>query len=88
MYLMHQLGQLLPVVETSEYNGAGFNLMGEQTSMNLGFSVTPIAANITREAGRDAVLKTCPNPNILVANTGGPRRAIFANGIVTHGYRQ
>jgi len=37
-----------------------------------GVSVTPVACDITTEAGRDAVLAACPEPDILVNNAGGP----------------
>jgi 3-oxoacyl-[acyl-carrier protein] reductase len=35
-------------------------------------TVTPIAADITSEAGRAAALAACPEPDILVNNAGGP----------------
>jgi 3-oxoacyl-[acyl-carrier protein] reductase len=34
--------------------------------------VIPIAADITTEVGREAVLAACPNPDILINNAGGP----------------
>ncbi len=37
-----------------------------------GVRVNAIAADITSEAGRAAVLAACPNPDILVNNAGGP----------------
>lgn len=37
-----------------------------------GVSVTPVACDITTEAGRAAVLEVCPDPDILVNNAGGP----------------
>jgi 3-oxoacyl-[acyl-carrier protein] reductase len=37
-----------------------------------GVTVTPIAADITTEAGRSAALEACPDPDILVNNAGGP----------------
>lgn len=37
-----------------------------------GVRVTPVAADITTEAGRDLVLAACPGPDILVTNAGGP----------------
>ena len=37
-----------------------------------GVSVTPVACDITTEAGRAAVLAACPDPDILVNNAGGP----------------
>ena len=35
-------------------------------------SVTPIAADVTTEEGRAALLDACPAPDILVNNAGGP----------------
>jgi 3-oxoacyl-[acyl-carrier protein] reductase len=35
-------------------------------------TVTPVACDITTEAGRAAVLAACPEPDILVNNAGGP----------------
>lgn len=37
-----------------------------------GVSVTPVACDVTTEAGRNAVLAACPDPDILVNNAGGP----------------
>ncbi len=37
-----------------------------------GVKVTPVAADITTEAGRAAALHACPTPDILVNNAGGP----------------
>jgi len=37
-----------------------------------GVDVMPIAADITTEAGREAVLAACPDPDILINNAGGP----------------
>lgn len=37
-----------------------------------GVAVTAVAADITSEAGRAAVLAACPEPDILVNNAGGP----------------
>src|SRR5215472_15013317 len=34
--------------------------------------VAAIAADVTSEAGRAAVLAACPNPDIVVTNAGGP----------------
>ncbi len=39
---------------------------------STGVSVTPIAADVTTEAGRAALLAACPAPDILVNNAGGP----------------
>ncbi len=37
-----------------------------------GVEVRTVAADITTDAGRAAVLEACPNPDILVNNAGGP----------------
>jgi 3-oxoacyl-[acyl-carrier protein] reductase len=37
-----------------------------------GVTVTPVATDVTTEAGRQALLKACPDPDILVNNAGGP----------------
>jgi 3-oxoacyl-[acyl-carrier protein] reductase len=37
-----------------------------------GVEVTPVAADITTDDGRSAVLEACPAPDILVNNAGGP----------------
>lgn len=37
-----------------------------------GADVTPVAGDITTEAGREAALAACPAPDILVNNAGGP----------------
>ncbi|KZK93574.1 3-oxoacyl-[acyl-carrier-protein] reductase FabG [Pseudovibrio sp. Ad5] len=40
-------------------------------------SVIPVAADISSPEGQQAVLKACPNPDILVNNNGGPPRKDF-----------
>src|SRR5271170_1115175 len=42
-----------------------------------GVKVTPVAGDITTDAGRAAALAACPNPDILVNNAGGPPRGDF-----------
>ncbi len=37
-----------------------------------GVMVTPVACDVTTEAGRAEVLAACPDPDILVNNAGGP----------------
>jgi 3-oxoacyl-[acyl-carrier protein] reductase len=44
----------------------------EEIRLVAGVGVTAVVADITTEAGRDAVLSACPNPDILVNNAGGP----------------
>ena len=39
--------------------------------------VTPVAGDISTEAGRAAALAACPEPDILVNNAGGPPRGDF-----------
>jgi 3-oxoacyl-[acyl-carrier protein] reductase len=34
--------------------------------------VTPVVADVTTEKGREALLKACPDPDILINNAGGP----------------
>ena len=41
--------------------------------------VTEIAGDITTPAGREAVLKACPEPDILINNAGGPPPGDFRN---------
>lgn len=40
-------------------------------------TVTPVVADVTTTAGREAVLAACPEPDILVTNAGGPRPGDF-----------
>ena len=44
----------------------------EEIHRATGVSVTPVAGDISTEAGRAAALKACPKPDILVNNAGGP----------------
>jgi 3-oxoacyl-[acyl-carrier protein] reductase len=43
----------------------------EQIRAENDVDIIPIAANVTTEAGREAVLAACPNPDILINNAGG-----------------
>jgi 3-oxoacyl-[acyl-carrier protein] reductase len=53
----------------------------EQTADDIrretGAKVTPVAGDITTEAGRQAALAACPEPDILVNNAGGPPHGDF-----------
>lgn len=55
----------------------------EQTAAEIraatGAKVTPVAGDITTEAGRAAALAACPAPDILVNNAGGPPPGDFLN---------
>ncbi|MEL6170064.1 MAG: SDR family oxidoreductase [Pseudomonadota bacterium] len=44
-----------------------------------GVSVTPVAEDITTEAGRAAVMAACPDPDILVTNAGGPPPGLWSD---------
>jgi 3-oxoacyl-[acyl-carrier protein] reductase len=44
----------------------------EEIRRATGVAVTAVAADITTQAGRAAVLAACPDPDILVNNAGGP----------------
>jgi 3-oxoacyl-[acyl-carrier protein] reductase len=35
-------------------------------------NVTPVVADVATEAGREALLRACPEPDILINNAGGP----------------
>ncbi len=37
-----------------------------------GATVTAVVCDVTTEAGRDALLAACPDPDILITNAGGP----------------
>ena len=44
----------------------------EEIRAETGVSVSPVATDITTDAGRQAALAACPDPDILVNNAGGP----------------
>jgi len=48
----------------------------EQTAQEIrqawGVAVTPVLADVSTAEGQAALLKACPNPDILVNNNGGP----------------
>src|SRR5450631_361622 len=46
---------------------------------NPGFTVTEVAGDITTPAGREAALKACRDPDILINNAGGPPPGDFRN---------
>ena len=39
--------------------------------------VTAVAADVTTEAGREAILSACPDPDILINNSAGPQPGRF-----------
>src|SRR5262245_17011626 len=44
----------------------------EEIRRESGVRVTPVAADLDTEHGRAALLETCPAPDILINNNGGP----------------
>lgn len=46
--------------------------VAEELKHRFGVSVTPVAADVTTEAGRSALIAACPEPDILVTNNAGP----------------
>jgi len=42
-----------------------------------GATIVTVAADVTTEAGRQALLAACPEPDILVTNAGGPKPGDF-----------
>ena len=45
----------------------------------FGVKVTPVVCDVTTEEGRAALLRACPNPDILINNAGGPPPGDFKN---------
>src|SRR3982074_1473095 len=52
---------------------------GEIRKLHPGVTVTEVAGDITTPAGREAALKACPDPDILINNAGGPPPGAFRN---------
>lgn len=53
-------------------NAERLNLVANDLRQAYGVDVDAVAADITTEAGREAVLARCPDPDILINNAGGP----------------
>jgi 3-oxoacyl-[acyl-carrier protein] reductase len=51
---------------------ADIEAAAEEIRKATGVKVTAVAADVTTEAGRAAILAACPDPDILVNNAGGP----------------
>ncbi|WP_057462661.1 SDR family oxidoreductase [Pseudovibrio sp. POLY-S9] len=51
--------------------------IASQLAAQHNISVIPVAADISSPEGQQAVLKACPNPDILVNNNGGPPHKDF-----------
>ena len=56
---------------------ANIEAAAEEIRAATGAKVTPVAADITSDEGRAAVLKVCPAPDIVVNNSGGPPTGNF-----------
>ena len=51
---------------------ANIEATADEIRTATGVKVTPVAVDITTDDGRAEVLKACPEPDILVNNSGGP----------------
>src|SRR6478672_10666985 len=51
----------------------------EIRKLSPGVTVTEVPGDITTPAGREAALKACPDPDILINNAGGPPPGDFRN---------
>jgi len=56
---------------------ANIEAAAEQIRAATGVRVTPVAADITTDEGRARVLRACPEPDIVVNNSGGPPSGNF-----------
>ncbi|MBU2227951.1 MAG: SDR family oxidoreductase [Proteobacteria bacterium] len=56
---------------------ANIEAAADQIRAATGARVTPVAADITTDEGRAAVLNACPEPDIIVNNSGGPPSGNF-----------
>ena len=56
---------------------ANLDAAAEEIRAATGSKVTPVAVDITTDEGRAAVLKVCPEPDIVVNNSGGPPTGNF-----------
>jgi 3-oxoacyl-[acyl-carrier protein] reductase len=56
---------------------ANIEAAAEEIRAATGVKVTPVAVDITTDEGRALVLKACPEPDIVVNNSGGPPTGNF-----------
>jgi len=56
---------------------ANIEAAAEEIRTATGARVTPVAVDITTDEGRALVLKACPEPDIVVSNSGGPPSGNF-----------
>lgn len=67
-------GVELVIVARTEEN---IKSAAEEISSVTGTAVIPVAADINSDEGRAAVLNACPEPDIIVNNSGGPPTGNF-----------
>jgi len=53
-------------------NAALLDAAAEDIRRTAGVTVTPVVADVSTEAGQQALLAACPAPDILINNNGGP----------------
>ena len=56
---------------------ADIEAAAQEISAETGVKVIPVAADINSDEGRAAVLAACPEPDIIVNNSGGPPTGNF-----------
>ena len=56
---------------------ANIEATAEEISSASGVRVIPVAADINSDEGRSAVLDSCPEPDIIINNSGGPPTGNF-----------
>jgi 3-oxoacyl-[acyl-carrier protein] reductase len=56
---------------------ANIEAAAEEIRSATGVRVTPVAVDINSDEGRAAILKACPEPDIVVNNAGGPPTGNF-----------
>ena len=56
---------------------ADIEAAAEEISSETGVQIIPVAADINSDEGRAAVLSACPEPDIIVNNSGGPPTGNF-----------
>ncbi len=60
-------------------NGEALEATAAEIRKATGAKVTPVAADVTTDAGRATLLAACPAPDIVVTNAGGPPPGEFRN---------
>jgi 3-oxoacyl-[acyl-carrier protein] reductase len=63
------------VARSSQVLEAAAEAVHRDTSVD----VTPVSADVATDIGRAAILKACPDPDILINNAGGPPPGDFRN---------